>query len=415
MASAPNKSKKSRASAASTPSKPGRSSKSSRTSVMSDSRVTDSPVISLTSDDSSPVPGEPSLGKRKRRNTRHTPGDEDSKPVSKKQRIDLTSSSASRKARTKSIRSPQRIGRETIHEEEEDPAEAGDPDKASRSPPPPKVGKGDAVVRIGPPRRRKKIARLPSAATLPSSHIPSSAPTHLLRDEEEDTQEAAGIVPHPNSSPPTVKKKKRRLKPASDARPNLPTLAEEKPPVPPSRGATQEPQEPPGQEEPFEADVPPPDQDNEPTEPLPKPTPSRSARQQTPPGSPIDDDASTPTPPRAKGNAKRLGPVPRLGSSHFKPYLQAADTTSVIDEFSPKKPFPTQDTIEPSVQGSQVHRTTTKPRQPSLDPEPVDDTLDVDLTQQMQDVQDAYFDSNDQAAENEVPHQVQPTTVSDIG
>ena len=303
------------------------------------------------------------------------------------------------------------------HEEEveEGPAEAESPEKVSRSPPPSKVGTNDAVVRIGPPRRRKKIARLPSAATLPSPHVPSSASTRLRREEEENTQEAADTVPHLNSSPLTVKKRKRRLKPASDVLPKLPTLAEKEPRALASPGATQEPQEPSDQEEPFEADVPPPDQDNEPTKPLPKSTPPRSARQQAPPDSLVDNGVSTPTPPRAKKNTKRLGPVPRLESSHFKPYLRVADTTSIIDEFSPKKPFPTQDTIESSVQDSQVRHTATEPRQPSLDPEFVDDTLDVDLVQKMQDVQDTYFDFDDQAAENEVPDQEQQTTVSDIG
>ena len=334
--------------------------------------------------------------------------------MSKKQRIGLTSSSASQKSRMKSIRSPQRINRETIHEEDEDPVEAEGSDKVLRSPPPSKVGTGDAVVRIGPPRGRNKIARLPSAATLPSSYVPSFAFTHSRREEEENTREAVDIIPHLDSSPPTVKKK-RRLKPASDIRPKLPTLTKKKLPVLSSRDAMPEPREPSDQEEPFEVDVPPLDQDDEPTEALPKPIPPRSARRQTPPDSPVGDNVSTPIPPRAKKNTKRLGPLPRLESSHFKPYLRAADTTSVIDEFSPKKAFPTQDTIELSVQDSQVHRTATKPRQPSLDPEPVNDTLDADLAQKMQDVQDAYFDFGDRAAENEVPDQEQPTTVSDIG
>ena len=335
----------------------------------------------------------------------------------KKQKIDLTSSTASQKSRTKSIRSPQRISRDTIHEEEEDLAEAKGPGEVYHSPPPSKVGTGDVVVRIGPPRRRKKIARLPSAVKLPSSRVLVPPFTHSRREEEENTQEATGIVPHPDSSPPTMKKKKRRLKPPSDVRPKFPTLAEKKPLVLPlpSRGATQEPQEPSDQEEPFEADILPPDQDNEPTEPLHKSTLPGSARKQTSPGSPINDDVPTPIPPRARKNTKRLGPVPRLESSHFKPYLRVADTTSVIDEFSPKKSFPTQDTIESSVQDSQVHRTATGPRQPSLDPEPVDDTLDADLAQKIQDVQDTYIDFNDRAVENGVSDKEQPTTVSDVG
>lgn len=298
-----------------------------------------------------------------------------------------------------------------MHEEGEgeDPAEAEDPDEVARLPSTSKVGTGNGVVRIGPPRRRKKITRLPPTATLPSPHTSSSAFSHLREEEEENTQEAAGVVLHPDSSPPTIKKKKRRLKPASDVRPKLPVLAENEPLVLRSRDAGQEPREPSVQEEPFEADPPPPDRDEEPIEPLPEPVPSRSVRQQTPPDSSVGDDISVPAPLPAEKTTKRLGPVPRLESSHFKPYLRAADTTSVIDEFSPKKTFPTQDTIESSVEDSQVRRTATESRQPSLDPEA------VDIPQKMQDAQDACFDFDDQATEHEVPDQEQSTTVSNIG
>jgi len=388
---------------------------SSRTSLVSGSRTTDSPVISLTSNNGSRASGDPSLGKRKRRSTRHTPDDEDPKPVSKKPRVDVTTSSASQKSRTKSIRSPKRIIREAIHEEEggEDPVEGEIPEKVSRSFFNSKSGTNSAVLRIGPPRRRKKIAPLPSVATLPSPRVPSSAFRHLREEEEENTQEAAPIVPQLGSSPPAVRKKKRRLKPPSDARPNLPALAVKKPLLPHSRDVTQEPQEPSDQGEPFEADPPPPAQDGEPIEPLPEPTPPGASRQQTPLDSPVHDDIRTPTHPRARKSTKTLGPVPRMDSSHFKPHLPSVDTTSVIDEFSPKKSFPTQDTIESSVQDSQVRSAATKPLHQSFDPEPVD--LEVDIAQKMQDVQDTYFDFDGQVNESEVPDQERPTTVSNAG
>jgi len=415
---------------------------------MSSSRTTDSPAISLTSDNGSRTSGDPSLGKRKRRSTRHTPADEDPKPVSKKRRVDVTSPLASQKSRTKSIRSPKRISRETIHEEEEDedPVEMEIPDKVFRSrftsnsgidsavlrigpprrrdeveipdkvlrpPPTPKSGIDNAVLRIGPPRRRKKIAPLPSIATLPSPRAPSPPFRHLREEEEENTQEAAPIVPQLDSSRPAVKKKKRRLKPPSDARPKLPVLAERNPLSPPSRDATQEPQEPSDQGEPFEADPPPPDQDDEPTEPPPEPTPPRASRLHTLPDSPVDDDIPMPIPSRARKNVQTLGPVPRMDPAELKPHLLPADTTSIIDEFSPKKSFPTQDTIESSVQDSQDLLAATKPLHQSLDPEPVD--LEVGIAQKIKDVQDAYFDFDGQANESEVLDQERPTTVSNIG
>ena len=410
VASAPGRSKKPRATAVSVSRKPAdRNSRSSRTSLMSGSRITDSPPISITSDNGLPIPGEPSLGKRKRRDTKHTPADEDPKPAPKKQKIDVTSSSASQKSRLKS-RSPKRISKETIHEEEGDegPIEEAVFDKVSHSPSSPKAGPGNAVVRIGPPRRRKKISTLPPTATLPSSPAPSSALIHLREEEEENTQEAAGIVPHPDSSPPAAKKKKRRLKPASDVRPKLPVLVEKKPLVLPLREATQEPSD---QEEPFEADLPPPDQGDEPTKPAPEHTPQRSAREQVSPDSPVGEDISTPSPPRTK---KGLDLIPRLEPPCFEPPLLVADTTSIIDEFSPTKPFPTQDPIETSIRDSQVDRDATETRRPSPDLETVDDLLDVDITQKMQDVQDAYFDF-DRATENGVLDQEQPTTVSYVG
>lgn len=379
---------------------------------MSSSRATDSPVISLPSANGSRVSGEPSLGKRKRRTPRHTSADdEDPKPVPKRQKVDFASSSSSQKSRVLSIRIPKQISRETIHEEEEDegPVEEQGSDKVSRSHSIPRAPVDSTVVRIGPPRKRKKIT---SAATPPSSRRSNSALSHLREEEEENTQEAAGIVPLHDSSPPAVKKKKRRLKPPSDAHPKPPTLDARKPSAQPSRDASQEPKEPSDQEEPFENDHPPPDQDDEPTGPLLEPTPPTAARQQTPPDLPVDDDMSTPAHPPTKKNAKILGPIPRLDPSDFEPHLQMADTTSVIDEFSPKKSFPLQDAIESSIQDSQDHLVAAKPFHQNFDPLIVDDPLD-DIVKKMQDVQDAYFDFEGRAGET--PHQEQPTTVGNIG
>lgn len=321
----------------------------------------------------------------------------------KKQRVDATSPTTFRKS---PIRSQKRIEGESIREEEEnrDLVEAEGPGKASHSSSTSKIDAGNATLRIGPPRRRKKSSRLSSTATRPSPHVPRSALIHLRKEEEENTQEAARAVLRLDSEPPTVKRKKRRLKPPSDVHPKLPVLAENGPPSLPFREITQEPQEPPDQQEPVEADPRRPDQDDEPVE-LPESTPPRPSRQQTPPDSP----------PRAKKSKKKLGPVPRLESSHFKPYLREADTASVIDEFSPKKSFPTQDTIEPSVEDSQARHGTANSRQPSPDPEPVDDPPDIDISPGMQDVQDTCTNFDDQEAEDEVPDEEQPVTVSSIG
>ena len=234
------------------------------------------------------------------------------------------------------------------------------------------------------------------------------------QEEEENAQEAAGRVPFLNLNPPTVRKK-RRLKPTSDVRPKLPVLTENEPLVSPSRDPTQEPAEPLDQEEPLETNLQPPDHDDDPVQPLPELTPPRTASQQIPPDPPVGDDFSTPTPPHTMKNAKKLGPIPRLESSHFKPYLEAAETTSVIDEFSPKKSFPTQDTIELSVQDSQVRRNVTQPSNGSFEPTPADDPLDEDIAQKMQDAEDAYLDLDGQANGIETSNDEQPTTVSNAG
>lgn len=375
---------------------------------MTSSRASDSPVISLTSDNSPRTTGEPSLGKRKRRGTKASPADEDPKPVPKKQRIDDASSSASHRSRTKSTRSSKHISKEMMNEEEEvqDFSDVQNSDKMPRSPSPSEVGVGTSIVRIGPPRGRKKIPPL-SLATPASSRTPNPAFRDSREEEEENTQEAAGTVSHFETNPPTVKKKKRRLKPPSDVHPARPVLAENKPLPPPSRDTSQEPEEPSDQEEPLRVDQPPLDQDNGPTEP--EPTPPRSSRQRSLPDPQIDDESPTPTP-RANRSAEKLAPVPRLEPSHFKPYLQTADTTSVIDEFSPKKAPPTQDAIESPDQGSQVPRSDGSP-----DPEPVDDHLDPDITQEMQDMEDAYIDLNGQANGIELVDQEQVTTVSSSG
>jgi len=377
------------------------------------SRATGSPVISLGSDDGSRVSRELALGKRKRQSTRHPPADDDPKPVPKKQRVDVASSSTSQKSRTKSIRSLKHVNKETIDDEDEIevPVEVGGPDKASRSSSNSKAGTGSSTMRIGPPRRHKKVTPLPSAATPSSPRGSNSAFKHLQEEEEENTQEAAGIAPKPVFIPPPAKKKKRRLKTPLDVRPKPPAFAVEATPVPPSRDASLQPQEPFDQEEPFEASPLLPGQDGEPAEPLPGPTPPRAARQQASPEPPFDDPIFTPTPPRAKKKTKTLGPVPKLHPSHFEPYLQVADTTSIIDEFSPMKLFATQDTVEPSIQDSQDLHVATEPLHQSFDPAPVDDPLDVEIAKKMQDVQDAYFDFDGRA--NEVPHEAQPTTVSD--
>lgn len=382
---------------------------------MSSSRAPDSPVISLTSTNSSRAPGEPSLGKRKRRSTRFTPTDEDPKPALKKQRVGVTSSSTSQKSRTKSIRSSKHINRETIREEEGDealvemeaPYEVEGPYEVYHSTSTSKTGTGSAVVRIGPPRKRKKLAPLPPASRSPSPRRSDSAFRHLRKEEEENTQEAAGAVPQP--SPPTVRKKKRRLKPPSDVRPKPLVLAVEKPP--PLRDASQDPQEPSDQEELFGVTPAPLDQDDEPRVPLPEPTPPRLARQLTPPDPLLEDDISTPASPQMKKKTT-LDPVPKLYPSEFAQYLEAADTTSVIDEFSPMKSFPAQGSIESSIQDSQDQHTTTESLHQGFGPGPADDSFDVDIVKKMQDVQDAYFDLDGRA--NEVSQQEQPTTVSNI-
>lgn len=369
---------------------------------MSNSRTTDSPVISLIYDDNSRIAEEPSLGKRKRRNAKHTPVNEDITPMSKKQRVGGVLS-ASQKPSTESSKGLKRIREEKIPEGGEDPVEAGN---IHRSPSTSKAGTGGAVLRIGPPRKRKNV-------TPPSSRVPDSE-FRRSRKEEESTQDAVGRVSSLNSNPLTVKKK-RRLKPASDVRPKLPVLTEKGPLAPPSRNATQELAEPRDQEEPFEADLRPPDDGGDPTEPLPELTPPRTTRQQIPPDTLVEDSFSTPTPPRVMNNAKKLAPIPRLEPSHFKPYLGAADITSTIDEFSPKKSFPSQDIIEPSVQDSQVCRAVMQPLSESIDPAPVNDHLDENIAQKMQDVEDAYFDLDGQANGFETPNEEQPTTVSIVG
>jgi hypothetical protein len=372
---------------------------------MTSSRASDSSMISLISDNSPRIAAEPSLGKRKRRGTKASPADEDPKPVPKKQRIDDASSSASHRSRTKSTRSSKHTSKEIICEEDEpqDFADAQNLDKMPRSPFTSEVGIGTSIIRIGPPRGRKKIPRL-SLATPASSHVTNPAFRDSREEEEEDTQEAAGAVSHLGPNPPTVKKKKRRLKPASDVHPPRPVLAENKSLPPPSRDTTQEPEDPSDQEEPLRVDQPSLDQDDGPAEP--EPILPRSSRQRSSPDPQIDDESPTPTP-RANGSAEKSAPVPRLEPSHFRPDLQTADTTSVIDEFSPKKAPPTQDTIESPDQGSQVPRSDGSP-----DLEPVDDHLDVDITQEMQDMEDAYIDLDGQANGIGSVDREQVTTVS---
>jgi hypothetical protein len=295
------------------------------------------------------------------------------------------------------------MGDETIpeEEEEEDPVEAGN------MPPSPstlKLGIGSAVLRIGPPRKRKKITPLPLTTPL-SSRVPDFV-IRQFREEEENTQEAAGSVP---SNLPAVRKK-RRLKPTSDVRPKR----EKELLASPSRNSTQEHAEPRDQEESMRANLPHPDHVNELAEPLPELIPPRTTKSQIPPDPPANGNFSTPTLPHTMKNAKKLAPIPRLEPSHFKPYLKAADITSVIDEYSPKRSFPTQDTIEPSVQGPQVRRTVTQPPNKSFEPTPVDDLFDGDITQKMQDVEDAYLNLDGQANGIGTPDEEQPTTVSNV-
>lgn len=403
-AAAPKTPKRSRVSAVPTSSKAAtRGSKGSRNSLISSSRATESPVISLTSNNSSRVAEEASLGKRKRRTTKYTPVDEDTTPVFKKQRVRGTSS-ASQPPSVKPVNGPEWVGNETIPEEEEDPVKAGN---IPHSPSTSKSGIGSAVLRIGPPRKRKKIAPLPPA-TPPSPCVPNFG-IRQPREEEESTQEAARRAP---SNPSTVRKK-RRLKPTSDVRPKLPVLAEKEPLASPSHSynAGQEHAEPHDQE-PFGATHP--NHDNKLVKALPEPTPPRTSQPQIPPDPPVDDAFSTATPPHAMRNAKKLAPIPRLEPSHFKPYLKAADTTSVIDEYSPRKSFPTQDTIESSVRDSQVRLTVSQPPDENFEPALVDDVFDDDIAQKIQDVEDAYIDLDGQANGTGTPNEEQPTTVSNV-
>ena len=92
-----------------------------------------------------------------------------------------------------------------------------------------------------------------------------------------------------------------------------------------------------------------------------------------------------------------------------------ADTTSVIDEFSPKKSFSTQDGVESPIHDSQVRGIATKPIHQSPDPRPADDPIDVDISQKMEDAQDAYFNFDGRANGDEVLDHELPTTVSDAG
>jgi hypothetical protein len=113
-------------------------------------------------------------------------------------------------------------------------------------------------------------------------------------------------------------------------------------------------------------------------------------------------------------NAKKYAPIPRLESSHFKPYLEAPETTSVIDEFSPKKSFYPQDTIESSIQDSQFRHTVTQPPNESLYSAPGDGLFDDDIAQKMQDAEDAYLNLDGQENGIETPNEEQPTTVSNV-
>ena len=126
------------------------------------------------------------------------------------------------------------------------------------------------------------------------------------------------------------------------------------------------------------------------------------------PDSPVDDNLPAPGPPRVNTNAKKLAPVPKLDSSHFKPYLRLEGTPSVIDEFSPKKQFPTQDTIESSAGGSQTRRVAAEP--PQKKPVSIDDLFDDDIVQRTQ-----YVGLNGQANEAETQNEEHPLTVSSGG
>ena len=184
----------------------------------------------------------------------------------------------------------------------------------------------------------------------------------------------------------------------------------------PSHNATRGPAKPGGQGNPLEADLPPSD-DDEPAEPLPGLKQPKTTRQPVPPDPPANEDFSTLSPPHPIKNAKGLAPIPRLRSSHFKPYLEAPDITSAIDEFSPKKSFPTQDTIESPFQGSQVRRTVTQPPDETLDPAPIDDLFDDDdddIAQKMQDAEEAYLNLDGQENGVETPNEERPTTVSNV-
>ena len=367
---------------------------------MSSGQPINSPVISPTSNNSSRVAviEEPSFRKRKRRSIKYAPVDEDTTPVSKKQRVD-GKSSASQKSTTKSIKNYKRIGEETIPEEEEEegPIETGN---MAPSPSTPKAGISGGVVRIGPPRKRKKVT--PSSSRVPGSEFRKSR-------EDENTHEPAGSTSSLSLNPATAKKK-RRLKPAPDVRPKLSVLVKEEHIVSPSHNATHEFTEP-RYQGPSEADPPPSDHDNEPSGPLPEFIPPRTTHKQPPLGPLIDGDSSIPTP-RTMNNAKKIAPIPRLEPSHFKPYLKKADTTSAIDEFSPNKPFTTQETIESSVQDSQALRTVSQPHNESSGPAPFDGLFDDDIAQKMQDAEDAYLNLDGQANGIETPNEL--TTVSNV-
>ena len=404
LASVSKKPKRSHIPTTPTSSKPAnRNSRSSRTSRISSSRATDSPVISLKSNNSPGVEVEPFLGKRKRQSTKHAPADENPKPVPKKLKVNGTLS----KSHTKSIESSKRV-RETIREEEEEEesVRAEDSDIIIQSPSTSKAHIDNSIIRIGPPRKHKKIPPLPPA-TPPSTRALNSAFRHPREEEEENIQQATVNILHLDVNRQTARKKKRRLKPVSETRQKPPVVGQKKPSVPPSRDVAQEPEEPSGEEEPFETNPPPPGQDGYPAEPPPDPS---LVLQKSPPDPPAGDVFSNPAPGYANKHVKKLAPIPRPESSYFKPYLRGADTTSLIDEFSPKKSFPTQETIESSVHGSQVYSTTSEPRHQRFDL--VDDPFDEDIAQKVKDAEDAYLDLDGHATEFETPNEEQPITVS---